>query len=248
MFQREFVVLIERLRFLHLESIIGIRNIEPVPHWGDMPEDWKELQAVIKEHIQKTVSPKSSIFVNQFKEMKDNVLQSNILLNQVYEVTSATDNFCQGHPHNINFKLKTYFKDLDAVNKVIDKIYGTKIQEYNIFNQCNNNINNLVDLTIHNQTSNEAMQKVIDLNTTLSDLHEGIESKSLIHATNNSADIDDCNQNIPMDEDSPELIDMCTTTLVKSINDGKDNSDKWETEGISLNLIPQLLRKVEIDY
>ena len=116
--------------------------------------------------------------------MRDNVLQSESLLNQVFQVSSATDNFCNGHPCNINFKLKTNFKDMDAVNKVINKIYAKKIQECKIVDQSNI-IFNLVDLTINSQTSNESIEEVSELNTTTSDTHEQVGIDSLIQARYN---------------------------------------------------------------
>ena len=84
----------ECLRFMYLESIFGVANIEVKTFWGDYPTNWKKEQEYVKPHIRSTPSPKNPKFLQTLSAMKDNVYHSNELLNEICSVLFAADNFC----------------------------------------------------------------------------------------------------------------------------------------------------------
>ena len=70
------------------------------------------------------------MLVQTLSAMRDNVYHSDELLNEIYSVPFATDNFCNGHVSNVNFKMKTKFENKENLHNAVQFIYGKKINEF----------------------------------------------------------------------------------------------------------------------
>ena len=122
-FHRKFVIHMEQLRFMYLESISGVANIEGISFWGDYPDDWKKEQENVKPHIKSIPSPRNSKFMQTMSAMRDNIHCSDTLLNEIYSAHFAADSFCVGHESNVNFKMKTKFENEEDLRNAVQSIY-----------------------------------------------------------------------------------------------------------------------------
>ena len=84
----------------------------------------------MKAHVKQTLFSKNAKFLQTLYAMKDNILWSDELLNKIYAVPFAANNFCQGHESNINFKMQTNFRNKQDLHNAFGFIYGRKIDKY----------------------------------------------------------------------------------------------------------------------
>jgi len=96
--------LIERLRFLYADNVIGISHFEYNEDFGFISNNLQNLQQQFRSHICKgDMTPNNPVRTNAFEHMKDNKLQSMDSLTKSHETVFDITDFSIGGFDFMNF-------------------------------------------------------------------------------------------------------------------------------------------------
>jgi hypothetical protein len=180
-FREEFVIFLERLHFLQIESMLPVENIEHPPYWGQLSSNWATLNEYFREHL----DFKNIIDVNQDLDpggLKDNIYR-NDLFYQSFTPFTRIRNWNFGNLQLINKILSTSFNSQSQFVNKINELYGPTFEKHADLITPEEVIN--VDKILTQQARS---QEIINVDSTASTQNSSVE---LINVDNTLSGQDD---------------------------------------------------------
>ena len=117
-------MLIERIRFLYLESTAGLSSIKMKPKWGEVRPVLQVLQDRMKGHIDMSTTPDKAGWAQKIKRIEDNLLRKELEKSTFVSDAKSTMPFCYASLDGFNESLGTSIDSARDLEKRIHSMYS----------------------------------------------------------------------------------------------------------------------------
>lgn len=128
-FREEIVVLMERLRFLYLETIQDLHSIEIKEGWGEIGDKLKQLHKQLEGHINTARTPDQHNWASKVKKMKDNVYRKALQDVTIHENASGAISFCYAGRDRVNDTLGILVESERDLEMIIYDMYAELLNQ-----------------------------------------------------------------------------------------------------------------------
>ena len=133
-------MLIERIRFLYLESTVGLSSIKMKPKWAEVCPVLHILQGRMKGHIDMSTTPDKTGWAQKIKRMEDNVLRKELEKSTFVSDAKSTMPFCYASLDGFNESLGTSIdsaRDLEIkVHSMYSEILDKPVSQVSLLFDC----------------------------------------------------------------------------------------------------------------